>query len=147
MSRNWSIEEQVYVQPDVKLRFEFTSQHTEQVARGEEPPLHDKWIMLNVYNESNTRVIRMNFSRAGQVISSTVDELGVGEDVPLTEHEKAAAARDPRNQDPPTASDGGLNADFARVLHEAKPLDEGTVTDQTGAWAGINLAERFSGDI
>jgi hypothetical protein len=122
MGRNWSIEEQVYVQPDVKLRFEFTSAHTELVARGEDPPVHDKWVVLNVYNESNTRVIRINFTRAGQVISSLVEN--VEGEVPLTDGERAAQGMAAR-----------------------EPLDEGTVTDQQQAWQGINLAEQFSGDI
>jgi hypothetical protein len=148
MGRNWSIEEQVYVQPDVKLRFEFTSEHTEAVGHGRDAPVHDKWLMLNVYNESGTRVIRINFTRAGQVISSEIENIGEGDEVPLTDTERLAAqVREAERTAEPTAAELGAAARAAGEEPLVRvPRFEGETT-QEQAWAGINLASKFSGDI
>lgn len=84
--REWSIAEQVVVEPSTKLRFEFTSVHSQCVAAGEEPPYHDRAVMLNIYNESCTRVIRLDFDRTGQMVASTVEQFDGF--APKTEQEK-----------------------------------------------------------
>lgn len=107
--RPWNIGEQVIVEPTTKLRFEFTSVHSQCMARGEEPPEHDRAVVLNVYNEGGSRVIRMDFSRGGQLVASTVEP--VEEGVPQSEQEKVAEmVRDMTDelQDPP-ADRAGIN--------------------------------------
>lgn len=128
MPRPWEIWEQVVVEPATKLRFEFTSEHSRAVEKGEEPPYHDKAVILNVYNESGTRVIRMDFTRAGDFVSSTVEPLEK-EEVPLSEQEKLSRMMrsEPSSVEPRS---GG-----------------GSETTQEDAWKGINLAQRFVSDI
>lgn len=136
--RIWSISEQVYVEPNTRLRFEFTSAHTESMAAGEGPTLHDNFLMLNVYNESGNRVIRMKVSRGGIIASSEVENVDQPPESDAVQEERvtraetwadAAQAHDGAGQevkaDGPVASDGGLNSDFER----------------------INYADQFAGDI
>lgn len=123
MPRPWNILEQVVVEPAVKLRFEFTSEHSKSVEAGEAPPYHDRALVLNVYNESGTRVIRMSFTRGGEFNGSEVEENEA--DVPLTEQEELAKLVQSK---------------------EATAHEEG-VTTQEDAWKGVNLAQRFTSDI
>lgn len=133
--RPWNIAEQVVVEPAVKLRFEFTSEHSKAVSAGEEPPYHDRALVLNVYNESGTRIIRMSFTRGGDFVGSEV-ESNESRDVPLTEQEKLAKMMDSRNREPPTAVELGM------------PADPGWAeTTKEEAWQGVNLAQRFASDI
>lgn len=134
MPRPWNILEQVVVEPAVKLRFEFTSEHSKSVEAGEAPPYHDRALVLNVYNESGTRVIRMSFTRGGEFNGSEVEENEA--DVPLTEQEELARMMDRRNAEPPTAVELGM------------PVDPGWAeTTKEEAWQGVNLAQRFASDI
>lgn len=120
MPRPWDIAEQVIVEPAVKLRFEFTSEHSRAVSAGEEPPYHDRALVLNVYNESGTRVIRMSFTRGGDFVGSEVEGMEDGAEPPLTEQEK-----------------------IARMV---KPAGWAETTKEE-AWQGVNLAQRFASDI
>lgn len=128
-NRPWEIQEQVVVEPSTKLRFEFTSEHSKAVEKGEEPPYHDKAIILNVYNESGTRVIRMDFTRGADFVSSTVEPLEK-EEIPLSEQEKITAMMAPD-----------------RGEKEAVTAHDEWVTTQEDAWKGINLAQQFTSDI
>ena len=87
--RIWSIEEQVIVDTATKLRFEFTSSLTEALASREESTSHDDYIMLNVYNESGTKVIRLAFQRNDKLIDSTVEAFEP-ENVPPASKDEAA---------------------------------------------------------
>lgn len=71
--RPWTIAEQTFVDQNTKLRFEFTSSHSQAMAAGEAPPDHDQHIMLNVYNETGNKVIRLAFERGDLLIDSTVE--------------------------------------------------------------------------
>lgn len=118
--RPWNIEEQVIVEPTTKLRFEFTSVHSQCMARGEEAPGHDKAIALNVYNEGGTRVIRIEFTRGGQMVASVVEQWE--QPVPPTEAEQITALM-------------------------VRPADEGVSDPPAQSWDGINVAGQFAADI
>lgn len=127
MPRVWSIQEQVYVEPVTKLRFEFTSEHTEAMARGEGPTLHDEALLFNVYNEANTKVIRMRVRRHAWISRSEVE--GIETPAPATPEEKERL---------------DLLTEQPVKTAVAAP---GTETTQAQAWAGVNIAPQFSGDI
>lgn len=121
--RPWNIAEQVVVEPSTKLRFEFTSEHSRAVAVGEPPTYHDRAVMLNVYNEAGTRVIRLHFTRGGQMVGVTVENVE-GEQLPKTEQERIAELVKPYAPDPP--AQGGADP---------------------ATWDGVNVAGQFASDI
>lgn len=71
--RPWAIAEQTFVDVNTKLRFEFTSAHSQALASGDAPPDHDQYIMLNVYNETGNKVIRLAFERGDLLIKGEVE--------------------------------------------------------------------------
>jgi hypothetical protein len=125
MKRIWSIEEQVFVDPSTKLRFEFTSTHTRCLAEGDTPPKHDHGLELNLFNESGNRVIRMQFDRDGQCQGATVENVEE-EEVPRGPHEL--------EEKPATLAVPELTA--------TDDLDQ-----RASAYERINLASQFAGDI
>lgn len=148
MSRPWNITEQVIVEPTTKLRFEFTSEHSKAVAAGEPPPYHDKAIVLNLYNESGTRVIRMDFTRGGEFVGATVDAVEPDAPPPLTEQEEISKAM---MEQAPAETGAIEELDLPRKTAEQHAAEikaawEGETT-QEQAWEGINLAKGFTADI
>lgn len=140
MPRPWNILEQVIVEPAVRLRFEFTSEHTKSVEAGEEPPYHDRAVVLNVYNETGSRIIRMSFTRGGDFVSSEV-ESNESRDVPLTEQEKIEQMMKVG------AANSNLAAERTAMERGAPDPHWAGETTQEAAWKGINLAQRFASDI
>ncbi len=123
MSHPWNIAEQVVVEPSTKLRFEFTSEHSRAVAAGEPPTAHDRAVILNIYNETCTRVIRMHFTRGGQMVGVSVENVE-GELPPKTEQERIAELVKPYDPEPPA---------------------QGAADPAT--WNGVNVAGPFASDI
>jgi hypothetical protein len=140
--RVWSINEQVYVDPNTKLRFEFTSENTESVARGEGPALHDEQLYFNVYNEANTKVIRMRARRNGLIDSSEVEGMeGVAAPATAQEEARAAILTDrpaPADHPAPAAHSAG---------HEPAAQDVQPPPPAETDWTGVNMSSQFSGDI
>jgi len=133
MKRIWSIEEQVFVDPSTKLRFEFTSTHTRCLAEGDTPPKHDRGLELNLFNEGGTRVIRMQFDRDGQCQGATVESVEE-EEVPRASAELWA------------------HPDEIAKFKQAAPdpgnaLEQGPPDPPAPTFEGINLASQFAGDI
>jgi hypothetical protein len=130
MKRIWSIEEQVFVEPTTKLRFEFTSTHTRCLVEGDTPPKHDRGLELNLFNESGNRVIRMQFDRNSMCQGATVENVAE-EEVPRAPQEKPTTLAVPELM----ATDDG-------------PMDPATdLAQDPPGFEGINLASQFAGDI
>jgi hypothetical protein len=140
MKRIWAIEEQVYVDPITKLRFEFTSAHTEAMSRGEGPTLNDNYLMFNVYNESNTRVIRMAVERNGRIWDAKIEGME-GVETPKTQDEiesEQRAAWEKKLAD---------KMESARTAVKVNPEDDPEQQKGPAEYEGINLAGQFTSDI
>lgn len=100
MNRPWNIAEQVIEDPTTKLRIEFSSVHTDEVAAGREAPLHDEIIYLRLWTSDRTRVATYAFTRGGQFIKTAVEHVDPGVHPQL--EDGLAQAHD----DPPQAPEG-----------------------------------------
>jgi hypothetical protein len=133
MKRIWSIEEQVFVEPVTKLRFEFTSTHTRCLAEGDTPPSHDRGLELNLFNESGNRVIRMQFDRNGACQGAIVESV---------EEENVPRSPQEFEEKPTTLAVPELMAT------DDGPMDPATdLAQDPPGFQGINLASQFAGDI
>lgn len=142
IERPWNIAEQVIEDPTTKLRLEFSSVHTEEVAEGKPAPDHDQILFLRLWTSDRLRVATYAFTRGGAFIKATVEPLGglAGGDEPslrptdahgnvleseLTEQERAMMAKAQAQQ-----------------MHDA-----GQLVDPVRDFEDINYAKQFEGDI
>lgn len=133
MVRPWNIAEQVVEDPSTKLRLEFSSVHSEEMAQGRESPLHDQILYLRLWTSDRTRVATYAFTRGGQFIKATVEPLNV----PDAEREARAEAM-AYNEDHPQ----GISESTVSLPHDA-----GQPVDPPAGFEGINYAKAFVGDI
>jgi hypothetical protein len=73
--RIWQIAEQTVEDPATRLRFEFSSVHTDTTAAGEEAPGKDDVVVLRLWTSARTHMVTMKFERNGAFISSEVEAL------------------------------------------------------------------------
>lgn len=83
--RIWQVKEQTVEDPTTKLRFEFSSVHTDEVNAGNEAPTSDAVVIMRLWTSDRTRMVEMRFERNGAFMYATivpldgVDGIGVAE--------------------------------------------------------------------
>lgn len=75
MKRIWQIEEQVVEDPTTKLRLEFSSVHSDELAQDREPPGHDDVVVLRLWTSDRTKQVTFLFERNGRFIRSEINNL------------------------------------------------------------------------
>lgn len=73
MDHGWNISEQVVEDPTTKMRLEFSSVHSEDVAAGRDAPDHDQILYLRLWTTDRSRIATYMFTRGGQFIRAVVD--------------------------------------------------------------------------
>lgn len=81
MKRIWQIEEQAVEDPASRLRFEFSSVHSDEIAAGHEPPLHDEIVRLRLWTSTRSHMCTLLFARNGAFIRGEVEAVSEGDGI------------------------------------------------------------------